>query len=60
MIFPGILILFILDGFNIYEFTFERLIALGLLIGGILLPFFTEIRFGDFSIVRHNKGNKDA
>lgn len=60
MLCPGILMFFILDGFNVYEFTFERLTALGLLIGGILLPFFTEIRFGDFSFVRHNKHNNDS
>ena len=42
--------LLLLDAFNIYVFTTERLVFLGVLLIVILLPFFSEISFKDFSV----------
>ena len=52
---PFIFIMLLLNAFDLYDFTFERLMAIGALIVIFILPFFTEIKFGDVFLVRNNK-----
>lgn len=50
---PAIIItLLILDGLGVYTFNTERLVALGMGLLVILLPFFEEITIKNFSIKR--------
>ena len=51
-------IILLLDAVNFYELTTERLMVLGALLIVILLPFFSELSLGDFSVKR-NKEKKD-
>lgn len=46
------LILLLLDAFEKYVFNTERLIVLGIILIVVLLPFFSEISFGEVSVKR--------
>lgn len=50
---PIIFGLLMLEGFALYRFTTERLIAMGVFIIIVLLPFFSEIKFRDFILKRN-------
>ena len=56
MILPtAIIILLVLDGFEIYTFNTERLIVIGACIIVVLIPFFNEITIKNISIKKTSK-----
>lgn len=46
----AIVLLLFLDAVKLYSFTTERLIVLGIGVGVVLLPFFSEITIKNFSV----------
>lgn len=53
----GMLIVLIFDGIGLYSLNIERLVAFGIIILSLLVPFFGEIKFGDLTLT--NKKEKD-
>lgn len=53
------IILFFLDGINIYKLTELRLIGFGIIIVSILIPYLTQVTYKDFSITFKGKNKED-
>ena len=51
---PIIILVIVLDALCIYVLNVERLVILAMLIGIVLLPFFSVIKWGDISLERKN------
>lgn len=51
--------LLILDAVGVYSFNNERLLVLGICLGVILLPFFSEITVKDLSVKRGKANSRE-